>query len=82
VYHLYVIRSDSRDDLAAKLKAVGVDSGLHYPVPIHLQEAYAYLGHQEGDFPEAEKACRQVLSLPIFPFMRDEEVEAVIAALS
>ena len=81
VYHLYVIRTQDRADLMAQLKSVGVDSGLHYPVAIHLQEAYEYLGHKPGDFPEAEKACNEVLSLPMFPFMRDEEVEAVIAAL-
>lgn len=81
VYHLYVIRSERRDELAARLKAAGVDSGLHYPVAIHLQEAYRYLGHQAGDFPEAEKACAEVLSLPVFPFMREDEIEAVIAAL-
>lgn len=80
VYHLYVIRSENRAELAAKLKAQGIDSGLHYPVAIHLQEAYAYLGHQRGDFPEAEKACDEVLSLPMFPYMREDEVEAVMAA--
>lgn len=82
VYHLYVIRSERREELTAKLKAAGVDSGLHYPVPIHLQEAYAYLGHQQGDFPETEKACGQVLSLPMFPYMCEDEIEAVIEALA
>jgi dTDP-4-amino-4,6-dideoxygalactose transaminase len=81
VYHLYVIRSPEREAVAARLKEQQVDSGLHYPVPIHLQDAYAYLGHQPGDFPEAEKACSEVLSLPMFPYMRDEEVAAVAAAL-
>lgn len=81
VYHLYVIRTEQRAELAVKLKARGIDSGLHYPVAIHLQEAYAYLGLQRGDFPETEKACDEVLSLPIFPYMREDEVEAVIAAL-
>jgi len=81
VYHLYIIRCPDRDAVAAKLKEAGVDTGLHYPVPIHLQEAYAYLGHQAGDFPEAERACREVLSLPMFPFMMDEEIEAVAEAL-
>ena len=81
VYHLYVVRCPDREATAAKLREAGVDSGLHYPVPIHLQEAYKYLGHQLGDFAEAEKACAQVLSLPMFPYMRDEEVEAVARAL-
>jgi dTDP-4-amino-4,6-dideoxygalactose transaminase len=81
VYHLYVIRSPERDKLAARLKAAGIDTGLHYPLPIHLQEAYGYLGHQSGDFLEAERACEEVLSLPMFPYMREEEIEAVIGAL-
>jgi len=81
VYHLYVIRCPNRDQIAAHLKQAGIDTGYHYPVPIHLQEAYAYLGHQPGAFPEAERACREVLSLPMFPHMRDEEIEAVAAAV-
>jgi len=81
VYHLYVVRCPDREATAAKLREAGVDSGLHYPVPIHLQEAYKYLGHQLGDFAEAEKACAQVLSLPMFPYMTDEELEAVGAAV-
>ena len=81
VYHLYIVRCPDRETVAAQLKAAGVDTGLHYPVPIHLQEAYAYLGHQTGAFPEAEKACREVLSLPMFPYMTDEELEAVGAAV-
>lgn len=80
VYHLYVIRCPEREAVAARLKEQQVDSGLHYPVPIHLQDAYAYLGHQPGDFPEAERACAEVLSLPMFPYMRNEEVAAVAAA--
>lgn len=82
VYHLYVIRSERRHELAAALKAAGVDTGLHYPVAIHLQEAYAYLGHQPGAFPQAEKACAEVLSLPMFPYMRDDEIETVLNALT
>lgn len=81
VYHLYVIRCQQREAVAEGLKKQQIDSGLHYPVPIHLQEAYSYLGHQPGDFPEAEKACREVLSLPLFPGMQDDEIEAVITAL-
>jgi dTDP-4-amino-4,6-dideoxygalactose transaminase len=81
VYHLYVIRSGEREALAVRLKAAGVDTGLHYPVPIHLQQAYAYLGHAAGDFPEAERACQEVLSLPMFPYMREEEIAAVAGAL-
>lgn len=81
VYHLYVVRSAARDEFAGRFREAGIATGLHYPVPIHLQEAYAYLGHQEGDFTEAERACQEVLSLPMFPGMRDDETEAVIAAV-
>jgi len=81
VYHLYVVRSGARDELAARLKERGIATGLHYPVPIHLQEAYQYLGLKAGDFPEAERACREVLSLPMFPGMSEQEVEAVVAAV-
>jgi dTDP-4-amino-4,6-dideoxygalactose transaminase len=82
VYHLYIVRCPDRDALAAKLKEAGVDTGLHYPVPIHLQEAYAYLGHQPGAFPETERACREVLTLPMFPYMTDEEIGAVASAVT
>lgn len=81
VYHLYVVRATKREPFVARLQTAGVASGLHYPLPIHLQEAYAYLGQQRGAFPEAERACSEVVSLPIFPYMRDDEVEAVIAAV-
>lgn len=81
VHHLYVIRSTSRDELAATLKSRGIDTGLHYPVPIHLQPAYDYLGHKPGAFPEAERACQEVLSLPMFPGMTDEEAGMVIEEL-
>ncbi|MEN6403145.1 MAG: DegT/DnrJ/EryC1/StrS family aminotransferase [Armatimonadia bacterium] len=81
VYHIYVVRSEARDDLAGRLKDRGIATGLHYPVPIHLQTAYRYLGLKAGDFPETERACREVLSLPMFPGMRDEEIDAVIAAV-
>ena len=81
VYHLYVVRCPNRDAVAAQLKEAGIDTGLHYPVPIHLQEAYRYLGLQAGAFPEAERACHEVLTLPMFPYMTDEEIEAVAAAV-
>lgn len=81
VYHIYVVRHPARDQLTARLKEAGVATGLHYPVAIHLQEAYRYLGYSAGAFPETERACREVLSLPMFPGMRDDEIEAVAEAV-
>ncbi len=76
-YHLYVIRTDERDALQAFLKESEIRTLIHYPVPIHLQEAYRELGYREGDFPVSEGASREVLSLPCFPEMTDAEVEEV-----
>jgi len=81
VYHLYVIRCADREALSAQLQAAGVGWGLHYPVPIHLQEAYAYLGLGRGSFPEAERACAGLISLPMFPRMTREEAEQVADAV-
>jgi dTDP-4-amino-4,6-dideoxygalactose transaminase len=81
VYHLYVIRSKRRDALQADLKAKGVGTQIHYPIPVHLHEAYADLGFGPGSFPMAEEAAREVLSIPIFPELTDEEVGRVIAAI-
>jgi dTDP-4-amino-4,6-dideoxygalactose transaminase len=81
VYHLYIVRCPDREAVAAKLKERDIDTGLHYPVPIHLQEAYRYLGYQPGAFPETERACGEILSLPMFPYMTDEEIVAVAEAL-
>jgi len=81
VYHLFVIRTPRRDALRDFLKPRGIDAGLHYPVPLHLQPAYSYLGHRAGDFPFAEQAAREVLSLPIFPGMTAAEVDCVAEAV-
>jgi dTDP-4-amino-4,6-dideoxygalactose transaminase len=81
VYHLYVIRSGERDDLSAFLKSRGIGSLVHYPTPIHLQEAYSHLGYKKGAFPEAEKAASEILSLPLYPALKEEEVVSVCAAI-
>lgn len=81
VYHLFVIRTPRRDALRDYLKPKGIDAGLHYPLPLHLQPAYRHLGHREGDFPVAEQAAREVLSLPIFPRMTAAEVDFVAEAV-
>jgi dTDP-4-amino-4,6-dideoxygalactose transaminase len=81
VYHIYAVRSADRDGLQRLLQADGVQTGLHYPIPVHLQEAHADLGYHAGDFPESEAAAREVLSLPIFPEMTSSQVEQVVRAL-
>ena len=79
VWHLYVICSDDRDGLQARLNAVGITTLIHYPIPPHLQQAYADMGMKVGDYPIAEKMAREVLSIPIGPQMNNAQIEAVIA---
>lgn len=81
IYHQFTVRFEKRDELKAKLAERGVGSAVFYPSPLHLQRAYLPLGHKEGDFPEAERAAREVLSLPVFPELKREEVEQVAAAV-
>jgi dTDP-4-amino-4,6-dideoxygalactose transaminase len=80
-YHLYVVRHPQRDKLKDHLDANGVGCALHYPVPLHLQKCYASLGHKAGDFPVAEKAARECLSLPIYPELTDAQVQRVVAVI-
>jgi len=75
VWHLYVIRSEQRDALRAHLQESGVSTGIHYPVPIHLQEAYADLGYRKGDFPVTEQHADQILSLPMYPGLAPAQIE-------
>lgn len=81
VYHLYVVRVQDRDRVRAELAERGVQSGIHYAVPLHLEPAFAHLGFGAGDFPHAEKAASEILSLPMFPYLSDEEVFSVATAL-
>lgn len=81
VYHLYVVRVSNRTAIQDRLKAEGIATGVHYPIPLHRQPAYKTLGYELGDFPEAEKAANEVLSLPIYPELSDADVERVVAAL-
>jgi dTDP-4-amino-4,6-dideoxygalactose transaminase len=60
----------------------GIGTGIHYPIPLHLQKAYRALGHQEGDFPVAEKAALEVLSLPMFPQLKSEQLQRVVEAVA
>jgi dTDP-4-amino-4,6-dideoxygalactose transaminase len=81
VWHLYVVRVPDRDAVAARLAELGVQSGIHYPLPIHLLPAYAHLGHGPGDFPVAEAAAQELLSLPMFPHLTPEQQAHVADAL-
>lgn len=78
VYHLYVIRVRQRDAFMTSLSARGVGTAIHYPVAIHLQEAYASLGLKPGAFPVSEKAAQEIVSLPMFPELTEQQVETVI----
>lgn len=81
IYHLYVVRAPDRDALQTHLKNQGIFTGIHYPVPIHMQKATAYLGYTEGDFPHTERAVNEILSLPMFPELTGEEIERVATAV-
>ncbi len=77
VYHIYCIRARKRDELAAFLKKNGIATAIHYPTPIHLQSAYASLRYKRGSFPECEKAATEIMSLPMFAELTDEEISYV-----
>lgn len=82
VFHLYVVQGQDRDRLQAALAAAGIGTGLHYPVPLHLQRAYAGLGYRPGDLPRTEQAAKRILSLPMFPQLREEQIAAAVAAIT
>ncbi|PSF38628.1 erythromycin biosynthesis sensory transduction protein eryC1 [Aphanothece hegewaldii CCALA 016] len=87
VYHLYVIRIDQtcplqRKEIQEALSQRGIQTGIHYPIPCHLQPAYSHLGYQQGDFPSSEMLCEQILSLPMYPGLSAEQVKYVVEQLS
>ena len=77
VYHLYIIRTKKRDELQKYLSENGISTGLHYPIPLHFQKAYANNGFKEGDFPVTEKVASEILSLPMFPNLSEGQIEYV-----
>lgn len=81
VYHLYAVRLAQRDRWRAYLSSLGIQTGVHYPVPLHLQPAYRDLGYRAGDFPVAEAVAREILSLPLFPEMTEGQIAEVTGAL-
>lgn len=82
VWHQYVIRTPRRNELREFLNARRIGSEIYYPVPLHLQDALMSLGYKEGDFQEAERAAREVLALPMFPELREDEQQTVVAAIA
>ncbi|NUR41850.1 MAG: DegT/DnrJ/EryC1/StrS family aminotransferase [Streptomyces sp.] len=84
VWHLYVVQvtDADRDDIVGKLNAEGIGAGVHYPAPVHLTPAYAHLGHERGDFPNAERAADRILSLPLFPQITPDQQQRVVETLT
>jgi dTDP-4-amino-4,6-dideoxygalactose transaminase len=81
VWHCFVIESDKRDEIRTALTEAGIESGLHYPVPLHLQKACAGLGHKVGDFPAAEALAQRALSVPVFPEMTEYQMDRVVSVI-
>jgi dTDP-4-amino-4,6-dideoxygalactose transaminase len=82
VYHLYVIRTQFRDELQKHLTEAGIGTGIHYPIPVHLQLAYASRGWKRGDFPVTEDAAEQILSLPMFGGLKADQQQLVVKAIA
>ncbi len=81
VYHLFMIVSEHRDALQAHLTAAGIQTGIHYPIPIHLQRAYQDLGYGLGDFPHTEYLADRTLSLPMYPELQEHQIKRVATAI-
>ncbi|MBC7895518.1 MAG: DegT/DnrJ/EryC1/StrS family aminotransferase [Cytophagaceae bacterium] len=81
IFNQYTIRTDRRDELQAYLKSRGIGSSIYYPLPLHLQPCFAYLGYKEGQFPESERASKEVLSLPIFPELTSAQLDEVVGTV-
>lgn len=82
VYHLYVIRTEDREGMMEHLKTKGIGTGIHYPIPLHLQKAYRDMNYHQGDFAVTEKISSEIVSLPMFPQLRPDQQERVVEAIS
>ena len=81
IYNQYVIRVKKREELQKYLTSKGIATAIYYPLSLHLQECFAYLGYKEGDFPETEKATTEVLALPIYPELGNDQQEYIVASI-
>lgn len=81
VYHLYVVRTHDRDGMMKHLKDAGIATGIHYPIPLHMQKAYDYLNYRQGDFPVSEKVAAEIVSLPMFPGLKPEQQSRVVSEI-
>ena len=82
VFHQYVVRAYRRDELREFLTARKIGTEIYYPIPLHLQPCFVYLGYREGDLPEAERAAEEVLALPMFPELTEEEQKHVVRSIA
>jgi dTDP-4-amino-4,6-dideoxygalactose transaminase len=82
VYHLYVVRTQFRNELREYLREAEIGTGIHYPIPIHLQAAYSAMGWRRGDYPESEAAAEQVLSLPMFAGLTEQQQKQVVETIA
>jgi len=78
IYHMYILQSERREELVSYLKEKGIATGIYYPIPLHLQEAYTYLGYKEGDMPNAEYLSKRTFAIPMFAELTDEEKEYIV----
>ena len=81
IYNQYVVRVQNRDRVKQALADEGISTAVYYPLPLHLQECFKYLGYKPGDFPESERACREVLALPVYPELPEEQIDFVAKEL-
>ena len=81
VYHIYPLFTEQRDELREHLHANGINTSIHYPIPVHMQRGFCNLGYNEGDLPQTERVCREVLSLPMYPELADETVMQIAASV-
>ena len=82
IFNQFVIRVPRRDETESWLKKAGIDTEIYYPLPLHLQECFRYLGHNKGDFPESECAADETLALPVYPELSDAQAEYVVSSMA
>jgi dTDP-4-amino-4,6-dideoxygalactose transaminase len=81
IYHVYAIRTKKRDEIFKRLEANGVGVIVHYPIALHLQRAYQSLGYKKGDFPVSENVAKEIISLPMFPHLREKQIEFIVGLI-